>query len=313
MYPEHPAWVEHQRKRWMRPDAERYWRPDAARFMTPEEVRLFLPESMRPAERKDEPAPMPPHISPAQQAREERQELLELLRLKSDIAWLRFQRALVLHMIALQRKANFNPSQPRVPAGNPDGGQWTSEGEGAGKIQPDAPHGANEGPQDNLSTVGQGNSPPDVPKKRPSTSQERTRVIRRLGRWGGKLGPIVAAARWLRNHVAEIRSYRDPPKTLKELQAGVRELPKPGYEKHHNVERGTVENAKRFPQSQLEGPDNIVAIPKQKHREIGEWYSTKIYDDKFGGRTPRDYLRGKDWDEQYQFGLEVLRKFGVLK
>ena len=28
------------------------------------------------------------------------------------------------------RKANFNPNQPRVAAGNPDGGQWTSEGGG---------------------------------------------------------------------------------------------------------------------------------------------------------------------------------------
>lgn len=25
-------------------------------------------------------------------------------------------------------KANFNPNQPRVPRGNPDGGQWTSTG-----------------------------------------------------------------------------------------------------------------------------------------------------------------------------------------
>jgi hypothetical protein len=29
-------------------------------------------------------------------------------------------------------KANFNPNQPRVPAGNPDGGQWTSEAGGGG-------------------------------------------------------------------------------------------------------------------------------------------------------------------------------------
>jgi hypothetical protein len=27
----------------------------------------------------------------------------------------------------LERRAGFNPNQPRVPAGNPDGGQWTSE------------------------------------------------------------------------------------------------------------------------------------------------------------------------------------------
>jgi hypothetical protein len=26
------------------------------------------------------------------------------------------------------RKAGFNPSEPRVPAGNPDGGQWTNDG-----------------------------------------------------------------------------------------------------------------------------------------------------------------------------------------
>ncbi|MGH6770082.1 MAG: hypothetical protein ACRECO_13790 [Xanthobacteraceae bacterium] len=35
-----------------------------------------------------------------------------------------------LDLLRLQcwRKANFNPNQPRLPAGNPDGGQWTSEG-----------------------------------------------------------------------------------------------------------------------------------------------------------------------------------------
>jgi hypothetical protein len=32
------------------------------------------------------------------------------------------------------RKAGFNPNQPRVPAGNPDGGQWTSEG-GVGRVR----------------------------------------------------------------------------------------------------------------------------------------------------------------------------------
>jgi hypothetical protein len=36
-----------------------------------------------------------------------------------------------LHRIALYR-SHFNPNQPRVPAGNPDGGQWTSAGGGAG-------------------------------------------------------------------------------------------------------------------------------------------------------------------------------------
>jgi len=29
--------------------------------------------------------------------------------------------------------------------------------------------------------------------------------------------------------------------------------------------------------------------------------------------TPRDYLRGKSFEEQYRFGLDIMRKFGVLK
>ncbi len=37
-------------------------------------------------------------------------------------------------LYALERavKANFDPNQPRVPAGNSDGGQWTDAGGGGG-------------------------------------------------------------------------------------------------------------------------------------------------------------------------------------
>jgi hypothetical protein len=46
------------------------------------------------------------------------------------MAWLRFKRAWLLHQIE-QQKA-YNPNQPRVPAGSPDGGQWTSDDGGIG-------------------------------------------------------------------------------------------------------------------------------------------------------------------------------------
>jgi len=52
-----------------------------------------------------------------------------LLRLKWLAAAARFQLALRRHDFAL--KAGFDPSQPRVPAGNPDGGQWTRDGGGS--------------------------------------------------------------------------------------------------------------------------------------------------------------------------------------
>jgi hypothetical protein len=47
---------------------------------------------------------------------------------RADIAWERFKAALMRGDFSPRNKANFKPSQPRVPAGNPDGGQWTGTG-----------------------------------------------------------------------------------------------------------------------------------------------------------------------------------------
>ncbi len=46
---------------------------------------------------------------------------LQFLKAKSEMAALAMRASLLL----LRVKAGFNPNQPRVPAGNPDGGQWT--------------------------------------------------------------------------------------------------------------------------------------------------------------------------------------------
>ncbi len=43
----------------------------------------------------------------------------------------------------------------------------------------------------------------------------------------------------------------------------------------------------------------------------GAWYSTPNI--RYGGKSPREFLRGKSWKEQYEFGLQTLRDFGVLK
>lgn len=52
---------------------------------------------------------------------------LKCRQLEWSLAARRFQLAYARHVQALI-KAGFNPDQPRVPAGNPDGGQWTSGG-----------------------------------------------------------------------------------------------------------------------------------------------------------------------------------------
>jgi hypothetical protein len=61
----------------------------------------------------------------------------------------------------------------------------------------------------------------------------------------------------------------------------------------------------------IDDPDNLVRIPALKHRDITSWFQTK--NDDFGGLSPREYLRGKAWEERRQFGLKALVDAGVLK
>ena len=86
--------------------------------------------------------------------------------------------------------------------------------------------------------------------------------------------------------------------------------PKAGYEIHHIVEQTPAEQ-EGYRRSLIDGPDNLVRIPTLKHREITAWYQTK--NDQFDGLSPREYLRGKTWDERTRVGLGALIDRGVLK
>lgn len=61
----------------------------------------------------------------------------------------------------------------------------------------------------------------------------------------------------------------------------------------------------------IDGPENVVSIPRLKHWELNGWMETKS--DAFGGFSPREYLRGRSWNERYEVGLRGLREVGVLK
>jgi hypothetical protein len=90
-------WVARQRQRWMRPNAQLYLREDHERFLPPAEAQKLRDERKFEAD-----------IDAS------RRLLAVLRREVSDIRR-------ILH----ERK--YRPDQPRVPAGNPDGGQWTFE------------------------------------------------------------------------------------------------------------------------------------------------------------------------------------------
>lgn len=209
---------------------------------------------------------------------------------------------------AFAEKAGFNPDQPRVPAGNPDGGQWT---------------GSDGSSQGSRSGVGGNGGPPldpeESPKQPPKEKTSRIKIAKALAkriaqqllRRAGPIGALITAIELAENYseMPSVTSYQDSPKTLSELQqnAGQR---RPGYEDHHIVEQGAGDR-EGFSRSQIDGADNVVNVPKYKHHEITGWYNTKNPD--YGGLTPRQYLRGKSWDEQVQVGHFAMRKFGVLK
>ena len=66
-----------------------------------------------------------------------------------------------------------------------------------------------------------------------------------------------------------------------------------------------------FPRSLIDGPDNVVRVPRLKHWKINSWYSSANRE--FGGLTPREYLRGRSWEEKRKFGIQVLIDEGILK
>ncbi len=185
--------------------------------------------------------------------------------LQRDIATLRLELAL----LRFRYKA-YNPHQPRVPAGNPDGGQWMGGGAGAGRIRLAGPLppgvGHNQGPPlDELSPL-----PQERPPDRETRSAAVKEAARRLLRYGGPLGRIVGAAYWLYQYDKLIEASLDPSKSLEELQQAVSDAPRLGYQRHHIVEQDAAEKD-GYRRSLIDGRDNLVLIPTLKHREITSW------------------------------------------
>jgi len=247
---------------------------------------------------------MPPKNLLSQSARP---RLLSARALACHIAGERMMAAFA-RLQAFAEKAGFNSDQPRVPAGNPDGGQWTgSDGSASGR-QPGI--GDNGGPK---------LDPEEPPKQPPKEKASRIkaakalakRIAQQLLRRAGPIGALITAIELAENYsqIPSVTSYQDSPKTLSELQqnAGKR---RPGYEDHHIVEQGAGRH-EGFSRSQIDGADNVVSVPTYKHHEITGWYSKP--NKNFGMQTPRNYLRGKDWSEHVSVGHQALREIGVLK
>jgi hypothetical protein len=110
------------------------------------------------------------------------------------------------------------------------------------------------------------------------------------------------------NSVLGLTPIRIRQKTLKELQQDLSALD--GCNIHHIVEQ-TSARKDGYPDSVIDRPDNLVRIPTLTHWLISAWFSRQ--NNNFGGLSPRDYLRGKSWDERMRIGKEALILFGVLQ
>jgi hypothetical protein len=237
--------------------------------------------------------------------------------------------------------ASWNPEQhPRWPTGQPDGGRFRpSDGDASDAasrrpllqlVSDETETGIDPHRGPLLDEEGE----PKLPTDRPPTTREfnaRGRVmtnrlspqvragIKSKGQAFAKFLQESGADDWVGTQFGRFVSQFDPPKPLDDLIAAEKNNNPPrkfGYETHHIVEvhrnsDDPLANSNNFSSDELESDANKVRIPYYAHRDISQFYSTP--NEKNDGLSPREYLRGKSWDDQYEFRLNVMRNFGVLK
>lgn len=81
---------------------------------------------------------------------------------------------------------------------------------------------------------------------------------------------------------------------------------------HHIVEQSQIGKS-GFSSTKVNNVKNIIAIPHGKgsvHAQISGFYSSKP--DFTNGLTVRQWLSGKSFDEQFDYGMKILKKYGSL-
>jgi hypothetical protein len=337
MPPPDSPWLRHHRQRWLRHDAHLWIRPDAARFFPP---GTDLADVYPTLARKPDAA----NAAASEAEIEAGYRLLAVLR--KEVASLRLELA---RRRALEAK--YSSSQPRVPSGNPRGGQWTDrsggQSTGASLAQPmgnvDIGDVSGSGELGDLFQIGPddtrvdgvqlaGDLPddpktpladpaPKIPQERPDTREGRMGFVRDAAQWVarnvGRYAPAVDAYFGALDQVEKIKALTDAIKSANDPAKTLEELQEPigsdsqGGYHDHHIVGQHAENRARFGDSMIDSRENLVRIPVLKHIDISAWYSKG--NDEFDGLSPRDYLRDKDWDEQMRVGLDRLRKHKVLK
>jgi hypothetical protein len=337
-YPD-DAYLRHQRQRWLRHDAHLWIRPDAARWVKP---------GIDPADIYPTLARKPDAAKAAAFEAEIEAGYRLLATLREEVASLRAE---------LKRRralaAKYSPSQPRVPAGNPRGGQWTdrSGGQGQGEsqgqgtslaqpmgivdigdvsgsselgdlfqIKPDDRRvdgvqlAANDTPDDPAPVR---DPAPKIPPDRPETSAERTSYLRSAANWLARNAGLAGAVyTGVMNNVEWLRDYHDVVQASRDAPKSLEELQQAVNDPKPGYDiHHIVEQtaAERFGFTRSD-----IENPENLVRipRLRHYQITGWYmqeSEKFDGLSPRAYLQDKDWAERYRVGLEALKEFKVLK
>ena len=83
-----------------------------------------------------------------------------------------------------------------------------------------------------------------------------------------------------------------------------------GKQWHHIVGQ-TFGNTIRFGPRAIQSSDNLIAVEESVHRQISAFYSSKA--EFAGGKTVREWLSSQSYEAQKEFGMRVLRDYGVIK
>ena len=77
-------------------------------------------------------------------------------------------------------------------------------------------------------------------------------------------------------------------------------------EVHHIVEQCQKQKS-GFSSAQIQSSSNKIELDYSVHRKISGYYSSKPSE--FGGLRVRDWLAGKSFEEQTEFGWKIIRQF----
>ena len=102
-------------------------------------------------------------------------------------------------------------------------------------------------------------------------------------------------------------------KTFNDLKAYLGN-PGQGNQWHHFVEQSQIGKRANFNSEQVNNINNVIAISSGSgsiHSKISAHYSSKF--DFTNGQTVRDWLSTKSFEEQFEYGKQLLEEFGDVK